>query len=317
VSLPENLHNQIVVIAGPTAVGKSALALAVAQGIGGEIVSVDSMQVYRGMDIGTAKPTATQRALVPHHLLDVAEVNQPFSAAEFSDFASSAVRDILGRGKVPILCGGTGLYFRALLEGLDESPAADMQLRAELEAKPLVELQSELTARDPEASRYVDVRNPRRVIRALEILRLTGEPLSVRRSERPARDESAENLKPHWLGLARPAEDLRRRIDERVDEMFREGLVEETRGLLERGLAENRIALQALGYRQVVEHLQGARSLDETIRLVKSRTRQFSKRQMTWFRYQMHLSWHELGPTTDWETLAEETVQLARAAQKT
>jgi tRNA dimethylallyltransferase len=289
--LPSPPHPRTpLLLAGPTAVGKSELALLLAEKLGGEIISVDSMQVYRGLDIGTAKPSPEDRARAPHHLIDAAEVTEWFDVARFVELARRAVAEIQARGRQPILCGGTGLYFKAFVDGLDEAPAADPALRAELKATPLSELLRELAERDPATYDRLDRQNPRRVIRALEVIRLTGKPFSAQRAQwlSPTSDPQAPAL---HFGLARSPEDLRSRIDARVEEMFRRGLVAETRELLERGLAQNPIAMQALGYRQVVEHLQGLRPLPETVELVKSRTRQFAKRQMTWFRRQLSLTW--------------------------
>jgi len=165
-------------VAGPTAVGKSEIALHLARQLGGEIISVDSMQVYRGLDIGTAKPSPADRARVPHHLIDICDLTESFDAAQFARLAHRAVVEIQSRGHVPILCGGTGLYFKAFLEGLDEMPSADAKLRAELEATPLEKLLEELHQRDPVTYGKIDKKNPRRVIRAVEVIRLTGKPFS-------------------------------------------------------------------------------------------------------------------------------------------
>ena len=283
----------LLVLAGPTAVGKSELALLLAERLGGEIVAVDSMQVYRGLDIGTAKPSAAERARVPHHLLDVAGLNELFDAAQFIRLAASAVREIQARGKVSILCGGTGFYLKAFREGLAEAPPANPELRAELTATPLPELLRELAERDPATWERIDRQNPRRVIRALEVIRLTGKPCSTQRASWQG---AARHPQPAagWFGLSRQAFDLRQRIDRRVEEMFRQGLVAETEHLLKCGLGENQNAMQALGYRQVIEHLRGQRSLPDTIELVKIRTRQFARRQMTWFRRQLPLNWVRL-----------------------
>lgn len=280
-------------LAGPTAVGKSEIALLLAEGLGGEIISVDSMQVYRGLDIGTAKPSAAERARIPHHLIDVVDITESFDAAQFVRLASAAVADIQSRGRVPIFCGGTGLYFKAFLEGLGEAPPADEALRAELEATPLAELLAELAEKDPAAYEIIDRKNPRRVIRALEVIRLTGKPFSSQRSNWTRETRNTEHA-PRIIGFSRSTEDIRARIDARVDEMFARGLVAETQQLLARGLAENKTAMQALGYRQVVEHLRGEHSLPETIELVKIKTRQFAKRQMTWFRKHANAQWVEI-----------------------
>jgi tRNA dimethylallyltransferase len=282
-------------LAGPTAVGKSEIAARLAEKLGGEIISVDSMQVYRGLDIGTAKPSPEERARVPHHLIDVVDLTESFDAARFIELAHRAVADIQARGRLPILCGGTGLYFKVFLEGLTQAPSADATLRAALAATPLPELLRELAERDPVTYDRIDRQNPRRIIRAIEIIRLTGQPFSARRADwQPA----TPNPQPaaNCIGLTRSPADLQQRIDARVDAMFRRGWVAETEALLKCGLAQNQTAMQALGYRQIVEHLRGERSLPETIALVKLRTRQFAKRQMTWFRRQLRLTWIALEP---------------------
>lgn len=314
-SLEETVAAPALFLAGPTAVGKSELALVLAQRLNGELISADSMQVYRGMDIGTAKPGAVERARVPHHLLDVAEPDQPFDAAQFVTLACTAVADIRSRGRLPILCGGTGLYFKAYLEGLGQAPARDPALRAQLEATPLAQLLDELERTDPATFERIDRQNPRRVFRAIEVIRLTGKPFSQQRSTwspAPAAASSPHNA----FGLARLPADLQRRIEARVDAMFRAGLVAETAALLQRGLANNRIALQALGYRQVEEHLRGLRSLEETIQLVKIRTRQFAKKQMTWFRRQLNLRWVHLTADESAEAAAEKLIAVFLDRQK-
>lgn len=288
-SPPSVLHPSAVFLAGPTAVGKSEIALQLAEKIGGEIISVDSMQVYRGMDIGTAKPSLEERARVPHHLIDVAELSESFDAARFIQLAQTAVSEIHSRGHVSVFCGGTGLYFKAFLEGLGEAPSSDPQLRSELEKIPLPDLLCELAERDPEAYEKIDRQNPRRVVRALEVIRLSGKKFSDQRAAWASR--GGESVTANFFGFHRPNSDLHERINRRVDEMFRRGLVAETEQLLQHGLAGNKFAMQALGYRQVVEFLRGERSLAETVELVKIRTRQFAKRQMTWFRRQFDLKW--------------------------
>jgi tRNA dimethylallyltransferase len=293
-----------ILLAGPTAVGKSEIALRLAERVRGEIVSFDSMQVYRGMDIGTAKPSAAERARVPHHLLDVVPVSEPFDTARFLELAKQAVRGIQQRGLIPILCGGTGLYFKAYLCGLGEAPASDPNLRRELEGTPLEGLLEELRERDPEAFGRIDRNNPRRVIRSVEVLRLSRRPVSELRAEWQTAGEAPVKHGKH-IGLERPPSELRQRIDRRVEEMFHRGLVEETKQLLAEGLAANRIAMQALGYRQVAEHLQGARDLAETVELVKRRTRHYAKRQMTWFRRQLSLHWVTLQEKDTPERIAE------------
>ena len=268
-------------LAGPTASGKSAAALELARRLGGEIISVDSMQVYRGLDIGTAKPTAAERAAVPHHLIDVCTLDQAFDAAQFVRLARQAEAEIRGRGHLPIYCGGTGFYFKGLLHGVSEAPPADVTIREQLAREPMEDLLRELQTRDPVASERMDRNNPRRVLRALEVIRLTGRPYSSFAVD-------AANLSgPPVYVLQRDPADLKARIAARVRAMFAQGLVEETRGLLPLGLRENITAMQAIGYRQVVEYLDGKRPLDETVALVITRTQQFARRQLTWFRHQL------------------------------
>jgi tRNA dimethylallyltransferase len=303
------LHPRPVLIAGPTAVGKSEIALRLAEQLGGEIISADSMQVYRGLDIGTAKPSPADRARAPHHLIDICDLTESFDAAQFARLARRAAAEIQSRGHVPVLCGGTGLYFKAFLEGLGEAPPADAKLRTELEAAPLETLLAELRERDPAAYEKIDKQNPRRVIRAVEVIRLTGKPFSEQRAEWKSEVHSPQSTvqgqRPEFFCLARATDDLHQRLNVRVDTMFQRGLVDETRELLKHGLAENKTAMQAIGYRQVVEHLRGERSLAETIELVKIRTRQFAKRQLTWFRAQKNLEWIELKPDESAEWAVE------------
>jgi tRNA dimethylallyltransferase len=280
-------------IAGPTASGKSLLALELARRLSGEIISVDSMQVYIGMDIGTAKPTKAEQQQIPHHLIDVVSVTQQFDAAKFVELAQKAEREIRQRGNLPIYCGGTGLYFNALIHGLGSAPPSDSLLRQELEQTPLQLLLQELKAKDPLTFEQIDRHNPRRIIRAVEVIRLTNKPFSQSRS-------SWQGAPPPgvWIGLSPPRPLLAQRINARVDDMFQAGLVEETRRLLQQGLLENKTALQALGYRQVVDFLQGNCSLDTAREQTKIKTRQFAKRQLTWFRRQLSLFWLEPGSQT-------------------
>jgi tRNA dimethylallyltransferase len=241
---------------------------------------------------------------VPHHLVDVLELSEAFDAARFLQLSRVAVREIQQRGRVPIFCGGTGLYFKAWLAGLGPAPASDESLRAELRATALEELLRELAEKDPETYQRIDRQNPRRVIRAVEVIRLTGKPYSAQRAAWEP-ELGREGGSDRVFGLLRDPADLRQSIEVRVDEMFRRGLVEETKRLLEAGLAKNEVAMQALGYRQVVEHLQGLRSLEETVELVKSRTRKFAKRQMTWFRGQLPVRWIAVSAGESAQAVAE------------
>jgi tRNA dimethylallyltransferase len=262
-----------VFIAGPTASGKSAVALEVAQRLHGEIISVDSMQVYRGLDLGTAKPTAEERARVPHHLIDILELTESFDAARFV----TRTKPHIQKTKRPVFCGGTGLYFSAWLEGLGDAPQANATLRTEMATMELETLVAELLEHDPATHETIDRQNRRRVTRAVEVIRLTGKPFSEQRAEWTGQ------VPQNFFLLERDREDLRHRIDTRVDAMFAAGLVEETCSLRS-ALEGNPVAQQALGYRQVIGHLNDEQGLPETVALVKSRTWQFARRQMTWFR---------------------------------
>jgi tRNA dimethylallyltransferase len=303
----------MIFLGGPTAVGKTEVALHLAERLGGEIISVDSMQVYRGMDIGTAKPSLAERHRVRHHLIDVVSCTEPFDAAQFVQRATLAEKAIQANGHVPIFCGGTGLYLKVYLEGLGEAPPPDPALRAELEAIELKLLLEELRQNDPKTYETIDRHNARRIIRAVEVCRLTGKPYSEQRASWSHPEPSAimhpaiagSQPRACLFGLARSPLDLDHRIINRIDHMFQEGLVEETRQLLELGLAQNRAAMQAIGYRQTAEFLAGKNSLAETIAKVKRRTRLFAKRQLTWFRHQLRLTWMALAPDTRPDRIAD------------
>ena len=277
------MSDPVIYITGATASGKSALAMRLANRLGGEIISVDSMQVYCGLNIGTAKPSAQEQNEIQHHLIDVAQLSEAFDAAQFVSLAQQALKLIWKRGRVPIFCGGTGLYFRALIEGLGESPPGDESLRDELAQMPIESLVTELRIKDPEAAKQVDLKNSRRLLRAIEVIRLTGRPYSEQRIGWNNVDKAPQNL----FCISRDVDVLNQRIHKRVDEMFNQGLVEETQTLIKKGLRNNRNACQALGYRQVLDLLDGKLDLENVVHQVKTKTRQFAKRQRSWFRNQM------------------------------
>ena len=277
------MSDPVIYITGATASGKSALAMRLANRLGGEIISVDSMQVYCGLNIGTAKPSAQEQNEIQHHLIDVAQLSEAFDAAQFVSLAQQALKLIWKRGRVPIFCGGTGLYFRALIEGLGESPPGDESLRDELALMPIESLVAELQIKDPEAAKQVDLKNSRRLLRAIEVIRLTGRPYSEQRIGWNNVDKAPQNL----FCISREVDVLNQRIHKRVDEMFNQGLVEETQTLIKKGLRNNRNACQALGYRQVLDLLDGKLDLENVVHQVKTKTRQFAKRQRSWFRNQM------------------------------
>lgn len=285
----------MVLLKGPTAAGKTALALALARRLPCEIVSVDACQVYRGLDVGTAKPNPAQRAAVPHHLIDIREPDQPYSAAAFQRDARRAIEGIVARGRLPLLVGGTMLYFRALQEGLSPLPPADADLRARLAAEAADRgwpaLHRRLTRVDPVAAARIRPNDAQRIQRALEIWELAGEPPSVLQ-DRPRRG----GLDREVVALAvAPAERavLHRRIAERFRAMLAAGLVEEVRGLLERGFDPDLPALRSVGYRQVVAYLAGRLPQAELAERGISATRQLAKRQLTWLRAEADLVWFD------------------------
>ncbi|MET0556920.1 MAG: tRNA (adenosine(37)-N6)-dimethylallyltransferase MiaA [Vicinamibacteria bacterium] len=284
----------LIALVGPTAAGKSAVALRLARELSGEIVSCDSLQVYRGLDIGSAKATAAERAEVPHHLLDVVDPDALFSAAEYARLARAAVADIAGRGRVPIVAGGTGLYLRALVFGLFEGPPRDAAFRARLAAfaaRRGAERMHRLLARvDPESAARLSPADEIRVVRALEVFRATGRPLTAHHRGGAA---ALEGFRVHVVGIAPPREALRAAVVRRTDEMFARGLVAEVRGLLERGYAPDLRPLQAIGYRQAVEVALGRGDEAAARRDIVAATMQYAKRQLTWFRHQTDASWSE------------------------
>jgi tRNA dimethylallyltransferase len=285
---------QTVFLVGPTAVGKSAVALELAQLIEVEIVSADSMQVYRGMDIGTAKPTAAEQALVPHHLIDVCEVSEVFDAKQFIKMASQVIDNIHARGRKAMVVGGTGLYVRALRHGLFEGPSRNEKLRERLEKMSAAQLFEELERLDPATAKRIDRHNPRRLVRALEVFHETGQPISKLQKEW-GREENSNTVVLMGFMLNRDRKDLNARVERRIDQQIASGWLDEVRQLRKKGLEKNATALQAAGYRELVAHLRGELSLAEAVTLIKTRTRQLAKRQLTWFRREPQLDWVEMG----------------------
>jgi len=272
-------------LSGPTASGKTAVGLEVAKRLGAEIISLDSMALYRRLDIGTAKPTAGQRRAVPHHLIDLIEPHEAFSLARYIAAAATASAEIRARGRRVLFVGGTPLYLKALLRGIFEGPAADWELRGALESNIEIHgkewIYQRVEAVDPVTARRLHPNDTRRLIRAYEVYQLTGQPIS-------RWQQQFERAKPpdecHVYVLDWPREELYARINERVEAMFTAGLVAEVKQLVAEGCRFGRTARQALGYREVLEHLLAKRDLNDTLDLVQIRTRNFAKRQMTWFR---------------------------------
>jgi tRNA dimethylallyltransferase len=271
----------LLVILGPTASGKTDLALYIAGRIGAEILSVDSMQVYRGMDVGTAKPSDAERTEVRHHLIDVVEPNEPFTVARFVEQADEVIADVQRRGVPLIATGGTPLYYKALFEGLFEGPGADEAVRARLGALPNDELARRLQEVDPDAAARIHVNDHKRLVRALEVHELTGNPIS---SYQTHWTSPQPRHKAVWVGLDWDRVELNRRINARVKAMLSAGWLEETRRLLETYGSLSHTAAEATGYRELIDHLQGKLSLEEATEQIKIATRQLARRQMKWFR---------------------------------
>jgi tRNA dimethylallyltransferase len=279
----------IVAVVGPTAVGKSDLALALAETLGGEVVNTDSMQLYRGMDIGTAKLSVAERRGVPHHLLDVLDVTEPASVAEFQGWARAAIDDCRARGVVPVLVGGSALYTRAVLDRF-QFPGTDPAVRARLDLE-LAEVGSgalhrRLTERDPEAAASILPSNGRRVVRALEVIELTGRPFTATLPRQEYADPATVQV-----GIDSPRPVLHERIERRVARMWEAGLVDEVRRLEGRGLRTGRTASRALGYQQLLEHLAGRCTEQQAFDATVTGTRRFARRQDSWFRKDPRIRW--------------------------
>lgn len=282
----------LIVVVGPTCSGKSALAQRVAERCGGEIINADSMQVYRRLDIGTAKPSNDDRAAIPHHLFDIVAPDEEFTAAEYVRRARLAVTDIRSRGKIPVVVGGTGLYVRALLSGLAESPEGDAAVRAEYARYAEVHgneaLHALLCAVDPLAGAKLHANNRVRVIRALEVFRLTGRSIVALQQEHSFALKWCNYLK---LGIRVERGILYDRINQRVDQMLASGLVAEVRSLLEAGYSPELKSLSAIGYREICAYLAGAVTLPHAVELIKRNTRHYAKRQLTWFNGEADITW--------------------------
>ena len=292
---------RLVVLLGPTASGKSGLGIFLAQHFNGEIVSADSRQVYRGLDIGTAKVAPAEQALVPHHMLDVANPRETYTVAQYQQGAIRAIHDILARNRQPFLVGGSPHYMQAVVDNL-HIPQIEPQteLRAQLEQRPLPELVDLLEALDPLSAATIDRNNPRRVIRALEVCLVSGQPFSAQRTMSEPLYQSL------LLGIAWPREVLYRRIDERVDERMQQGMIQEVQGLLDEGISSQRLEALGLEYRYISRWLTGAfESEDEMVQKLKYAIHDFTRRQLTWFRKNSRIIWVNGG---EWEQ-AEELVR--------
>ena len=308
---------RIVCVVGPTACGKTTLGVLLAKRYGGEVVSADSMQIYRGMTIGTAAPTAEEMDGVPHHMIAVADPAEQWSAARYAQAAIPIVDDILKRGKLPILVGGTGLWLDAVVQGREFAPgqaggAVRRELEAQLAAEGMEPLLQELRRVDPESAARLHPADTKRILRALEVYRETGETIT-------AHDERTRSLPPRydavWLGLRfADREDMKALIDRRVDAMVRSGLEEEVRTLLQSGLPPSATAWQAIGYKEFLGVLEGTATMEQAVAEVKLRSRQYAKRQLTWLPRNPAIHWMEWEKERNFEQALQLSTEILTAA---
>jgi tRNA dimethylallyltransferase len=294
----------VVAVLGPTATGKSALALSIAGRFGGEIVNCDSTAVYRGFDIGTDKVLPEERGGIPHHLIDIADPTAEYTAAQYARDAAAAIREIHGRGRLPIVAGGTGFYFRALTRGLFPGPGRDPAWRGRLDAaaerRGVEWLHKVLRRVDAASAQRIQPRDQKRIVRALEVFFLTGRPLTDHFADTQSPIPDLDVLA---IGLTLPAARIAERVARRVDEQFARGLLDEMRGLLARGVPEDARPFGGLVYRQAIEHLHGLRNETETRALIVQENRRYAKRQLIWFRKEPNLTWFD-GPGESPATIA-------------
>ena len=294
------METRLLCLLGPTAVGKTEIAIQLAQRLNAEIVSVDSRQIYRQMDIGTAKPTPEEQQAARHHLIDCVNISQPFSVADYQSLADAAIADIQNRGKQVLLVGGAGLYFRAIVDGLFEGPGADPSLRERLETEAAQRgvntLHERLRTCDPEAAERIHPNNLVRVIRALEVYELTGVPMSEHQQQ-----WQQENQRYPFTAfcLTLPRALLYQRIEQRVDVMLANGLVAEVESLLAAGYTRDSIALRSFGYKELIAYLDDECTYLEAVEQLKQNTRRFAKRQLTWFRKDTRIEWIDRNSTPD------------------
>ena len=301
----------LIILTGPTAVGKTELSISLAKAIDGEIISADSMQVYKYMDIGTAKIRSEEMQGVPHHLIDILDPKVPFNVAVFKDLAKQAVEDIYKRGHIPIVVGGTGFYIQALLYDIDFSEEdSDSELRQELEIlaeeKGSEYLHACLREVDPESAEQIHHHNVKRVIRALEYFRIHGEKISVH-NERERQKKSPYQFL--YFVLTNDRKVLYERIERRIDQMLNEGVVEEVDNLLKMGYNPELVSMQGLGYKEFVPYLQGKCTLDEAVYVLKRDTRHFAKRQLTWFRRERDVRWLDKSKVSSDEEILNEILE--------
>ncbi len=306
------MNANLTFVIGCTGCGKGALGRELARRINAEIISLDSMKVYRRMDIGTAKPTVEQRQEVPHHLVDVVEPYELFSVADYVEQAEQAIADINGRGRPIVVLGGTPMYFKALTEGLFEGPGADeairVRLRAQAKQEGLPELHRQLIAVDPKAAQRIHPHDERRIIRALEVFELMGKPISEIQTQWDREDRDRCRYESLIFGLRRQREDQNHRTNQRVKRMLDRGLLDEVKSLLAEPLPLSSTASKAVGYAEIIEHIHGGPTLDDAVERIKINTRQLAKSQRTWFRRFEHVEWVDLQPESTVEIVADDLV---------
>jgi tRNA dimethylallyltransferase len=306
----KKMLKKILTILGPTASGKTKVSLEIADIIKGEIISADSRQIYRFMDIGTAKPGLEERKKVPHHLIDVVNPDEYFSAADYSTKAREAIENILGRGKEPIVVGGSGLYLRALFKGIFKGPGKDEEVRSKLKERAekfgIDSLYEELEKKDPEAARKIGPNNLVRIIRALEVYELTGKKISdlQKKGEYPPEEHNFVKI-----GLELDREQLYLRIERRVEQLIKAGLVDEVKSLKEKGYDLRFAPLKTFGYKEIFHYLDGKMSLDEATQNIKLETRHYAKRQITWFKKEEGIFWID----AEKENLRDEILRIFEA----
>ena len=306
--------NNLICIAGPTASGKTSLSIALAKELDAEIVSCDSMQVYRRMDIGTAKPSPEEREGIPHHMLDVAEPSEDFSVSRYCEMATPIVDSILAKGKTCIIVGGTGLYMDSLIRGNDFAPFPSTGMREKLEAQPIEEVFSQLQAVDPEAAARLHLSDKKRIIRAMEVYLETGETITAHNQRTQA---IPPRYAPVWFALEdENRQDLYDRIDRRVEVMLEMGLVQEIRDLLDSGIPASCTAMQAIGYKEFLAAMEGKISVSEAAAQVQQASRHYAKRQLTWFRRNPNIHWLRRRPGGTGEEILSAARQILHETDK-
>lgn len=312
-----NIQRSVIVIVGPTAVGKSQVAIELASGLGTEIISADSRQIYRGMDIGTAKPGLMDRSRVHHHLIDQADPNEVFTAGQFIKKARFILSNLQKEGRIPVVVGGTGLYIKLLTQGLWSGPSANWEKRNRLREEESMHgagtLHRRLRSIDPEAAQRIDPADVVKIIRAIEVFEETGRTLSSFHAEHCFNDRPYDVI---TIGLRRSRSDLYQRIEDRIDHMLDSGFLDEVRGLLKQGYSPDLSSMKGLGYRQVIGYLNGEYDLLEAIRRFKRESRRYAKRQLTWFNGDESIRWMDLDPSTTVEESLQTMVDMIRPMVK-